>query len=71
MIMSQSREVGVVEGREGEGGVGRSGGGKGWWMGGVVDGRGGEEGGSLPTHIRQTRRPVGVVSSHRCHRGSC
>ena len=38
---------------------------------GVVEGRGGEEGGSLPTHIRQTRRPVGVVSSHRCHRGSC
>ena len=31
MIMSQSREVGVVEGREGEGGVGRGGGVKGWW----------------------------------------
>ena len=35
MIMRQSREVGVVEGREGEGGVGSSGGGKGWWRRGV------------------------------------
>ena len=33
MIMRQSREVGVVEGREGEGGVGRSGGGEGWGRG--------------------------------------
>ena len=75
MIMSQSREVGVVEGREGEGGVGRGGGeGVVEGKGGVGRGGGGEEkgrGGSLPTHIHQTRRPVGVVSSHRCHRGSC
>ena len=38
MIMSQSREVGVVEGKEGEGGwegvvEGRGGGGEGWGRG--------------------------------------
>ena len=55
MIMSQSREVGVVEGREGEGGVGRGGGGKGW-------GREGK-GGSLPTHIRHKETSgCGIIS---------
>ena len=77
MIMSQSREVGVVEGREGEGGVGRGGG------EGVVEGKGGVGRGGVGKRregvvayqlifIKQGDQWVWYHLIHcRCHRGSC